>query len=325
MNRRTFLQTSAALAALAPSGLVAAEKEKKKRSKAPEAATGPAEFKPSRTTPRSNKKGFMFSTFPRGSTGSPPLSLRQKFQMLKDAGFQGVEIQSGNDQKEVLAARDAAGLEIPSVLMASHWTHPLSDPNPATRETSVNNLKQALRDAKAYGARSVLLVPAVVNKQVSYAEAYKRSTEEIQKCVPLAEELGVAIAIENVWNAFLLSPLEAAAYCDSFKSPMLRWHFDVGNVVNTGWPEQWARILGQRIVTVHVKEFSRKLRDEQGPRAGFSVELFHGDSDWPGVMAALDEIKYTGYLITEQSWPRDLPIPEFLSHLSRKLDQILVA
>ena len=323
MNRRTFLQVSASAAALTPLGLVAAEKEKKQRSNKQEAAAGPAEFKPSRTTPRPNKKGFMFSTFraPQGQT----LSLREKFQMLKDAGFHGVEIQGGNDNKEVLAARDAAGLEIPSVLMASHWTHPLSDPNPSTREVSVNNLKTALRDAKAYGARSVLLVPAVVNKQISYADAWKRSTEEIKKCVPLAEELGVAIAIENVWNQFLLSPLEAAEYCDSFKSSMVRWHFDVGNVVTFGWPEHWARVLGKRIVTVHVKEFSRKIRDETGLRNGFNVELFHGDSDWPAVMKAFDEINYTGYLITEQSWPRELAPADYLAHLSKKLDQILIA
>jgi L-ribulose-5-phosphate 3-epimerase len=324
MNRRTFLQAAASTAALAPLGALAAEAEKKKKrpSNRPEAAAGPVEFKPSRTTPRPNKKGFMFSGFrvPPGQT----MTLREKFQMLKDAGFHGAEVGSGNDNKEVLAARDAAGLEIPSVLMASHWSHPLSDPNPATREVSVNNLKIALRDAKAYGAKSVLLVPAVVKKDVSYSEAWKRSVEEIKKCVPLAEELGVAIALENVWNQFLLSPLESAEYCDSFKSPMVRWHFDVGNVVNTGWPEQWARVLGPRIVTVHVKEYSRKIRDAEGPFAGFNVELFHGDSDWPAVMKAFDEINYTGYLITEQGWPR-LPLPEHLAHLSKKLDQILVA
>jgi hexulose-6-phosphate isomerase len=321
MHRRTFLATAAATAALAPLGLRAAEAEKKKR-----AATAPAAppvFKPSRTTPRANRKALMFSTFPRRGTES--LSLTEKFKMLRTAGFHGVEVSSGQSHAEVLAARDAAGLEIPSVLMASHWTHPLSDPNPATREVSVNNLRIALRDAKAYGAKSVLLVPAVVKKDVSYAEAWRRSVEEITKCVPLAEELGVAIAIENVWNQFLLSPREAVEYCDGFKSPAVQWHFDVGNIVNFGWPEQWARLLGPRIAAVHVKEYSRKLRDETGPYSGFNVELLHGDSDWPAVMKALDEIGYTGWLITEQGAPRDLPPQEFLDHLSRKLDQILVA
>ncbi len=320
MNRRSFLTSSAALAALGPTLASAAEKKKRAN---PAAAAAPAEFKPSRTTPRPNKKGFMMSTF--RSPPGKPLSLLEKVTMLKNAGFQGFEIQSGHSQQEVLAAREATGLEVPSVLMSSHWTHPLTDPNPATREVSVNNLKQALRAAKAYGARSVLLVPGVVKKDVSYVDAYKRSTEEIKKCVPLAEELGVAIAIENVWNAFLLSPLEAVQFCDSFKSPMVRWHFDVGNVINTGWPEQWARILGPRIVTVHVKEFSRKIRDEEGLRNGFNVDLLEGDSDWPAVMKAFDEINYTGWLITEQSWPRDLPAVEYLAHLSKKVDQILVA
>lgn len=323
MNRRTFLQSSAVLAALAPLGLAAAETEKKKRSTRPEAASGPVEFKPSRTTPRPNKKGLMFSTFPRRGTES--LSLKEKFQMVKDAGFHGVEVNGSMPQAEVLAARDAAGLEIPSVLCSSHWTHPLSDPNPATREVSVKNLELALRNGKAYGAKSVLLVPAVVKKDVSYPEALQRSVEEIKKVVPLAEELGVAIAIENVWNQFLLSPLEAAQFCDSFKSPMVRWHFDVGNVVDTGWPEHWARVLAQRIVTVHIKEFSRKRRNEEGRNKGFDVELFQGDSDWPAVMKAFDEIKYAGYLITEQSFPGDLSAPEMLAHLSKKLDQILVA
>ncbi|MDP3072519.1 MAG: sugar phosphate isomerase/epimerase family protein [Opitutaceae bacterium] len=325
MDRRTFLQSSAAVAALTPLGLLGAEADSKKKrpSNRPEASAGPAAFKPSRTTPRANKKGLMFSTFPRRGTES--LSLTEKFRMLKTAGFHGVEVTSGQNNHDVLAARDAAGLEIASVLMASHWSHPLSSPNPADRETSVNNLKIALRDAKAYGAKSVLLVPAVVRKDIAYADAWKRSVEEIKKCVPLAEELGVAIALENVWNQFLLSPLEAVEYCDSFKSPAVKWHFDVGNVVNLGWPEQWARLLGPRIAAVHVKEYSRKMRDETGPYSGFNVELLHGDSDWPAVMKAFDEINYTGWLITEQGAPRDLPPQEFLNHLSQKLDQILVA
>jgi L-ribulose-5-phosphate 3-epimerase len=321
MNRRSFLKTSAALAALGSGGM-AAEKADKKVRPARDAVALPA-FKPSRTTPRPNKKGLMFSTFPGGRNNGVPL--RDKFQMLKDAGFHGVEMPSAYDQKEVLAARDATGIEIPSVLLGTHWNFPFSDPNPSTREKSVEGLKVALRDAKAYGAKSVLVVPAVVTKQVAYPDALQRSQQEIRKCVPLAEELGVAIAIENVWNQFLLSPLEAAQYCDSFKSPMVRWHFDVGNVINFGYAEQWARVLGPRIATVHVKEYSRKLRDQGGPFAGFNVPLLEGDSDWPAVMAAFDEIKYTGYLITEQGFPKDLSPGDTLAHLSQKLDQILLA
>ena len=115
-------------------------------------------------------------------------------------------------------------------------------------------MKQTLRDAKRYGATSVLLVPAVVNQDVSYNDAYTRSQAEIRKAIPLAEELGVKIAIENVWNHFLLSPLEAARYVDEFNSPAVGWHFDVGNVITYGWPEQWIRILGKRIQKLHIKE-----------------------------------------------------------------------
>jgi L-ribulose-5-phosphate 3-epimerase len=130
-----------------------------------------------------------------------------------------------------------------------------------------------------------------------------------------------------VWNQFLLSPLEAVQFCDSFKSPMVRWHFDVGNVINTGYAEQWIRVLGPRVINVHVKEFSRKLRTagERGPFGGFDVALLEGDSDWTSVMKAFDEINYTGYLITEQSYPKGLAPEEMLAHLSHKLDQILLA
>ena len=157
-----------------------------------------------------------------------------------------------------------------------------------------------MRDAHRYGATSVLLVPAVVNKQVSYADAYQRSQAEIRKALPLAEEMKVKIAIENVWNHFLLSPLEAARYVDEFESPWVGWHFDVGNVINFGWPEQWIRILNKRIAKLHIKEFSRAKAQKQGAGAGFDVEFLKGDDDWPAVMKALDEVGYNGWGIAEQ-------------------------
>jgi hexulose-6-phosphate isomerase len=305
MNRRTFLHSTTALAALAPFAVQAAT---------PAAATKPK-------TPRNNPKGFMFATL--NSETSKKLSLKEKFQLLRNAGFAGVEPSSAMDQAEVLAARDATGLQIPSVVIATHWAKPLTDPNPAARQIGLDGLKQGLRDAKAYGASSVLLVPGVVTKQVSYTDAYTRAFEEIKKAVPLAEELGVVIAIENVWNQFLLSPREAVEFADSFKSPMVKWHFDVGNVVNSGFPEHWIRTLGPRVAKVHVKEFSKKLRDSKGPREGFKVNLMEGDSDWPTVMAELDAVGYKGWLITEQ-WRADgLTDQVYLEQLSAKLDAIL--
>jgi hexulose-6-phosphate isomerase len=161
-------------------------------------------------------------------------------------------------------------------------------------------LETALRDCKALGGTSVLLVPAVVDKLVSYDDAYHRSQEGIRKCIPLARELGVKIAVENVWNSFLLSPLEAARYIDEFEAPdAVGWHFDIGNVINIGWPEQWIRILGKRILKLHIKEYSRTKRDHEGPGAGFGVELMQGDNDWPAIMKALDDIGYHSWACAE--------------------------
>ncbi len=300
MKRRDFLTSSAALAALGPLGLRAAEKPR-----------------------RTNQKGFMFGTLrvdPKNKT-----TVLERFQLLRNAGFAGVEVSSAMNQQEILAARDATGLQIPSVVIATHWSHPLTSPNPTMRETGLEGLKQGLRDAKAYGASSVLLVPGIVNKDISYPDAYTRSIAEIKKAVPLAESLGVAIAIENVWNKFLLSPLEARDYVDSFKSPAVKWHFDVGNVIDSGWPDQWVRTLGVRIVKIHVKEYSRKLRDEKGPYAGFRTELFTGDSDWPAVMTALDSVGYSGWLISEQYRTPDLTDADWLARLSAQLDKIIAS
>lgn len=300
MQRREFLKKGAgalALAAVSTSGFAA-------EAPSSEVSTGK----------RPIRKAIMWGTV--GIKGS----VAEKMKMVKDAGFEGVEMNSHMDQDEVLRARDENGLIIPSVCGAHHWDKPLSHPDPKVREAGVEALKQTLRDAKRYGASSVLLVPGVVNKQIGYQEAYTRSQAEIRKAVPLAEELGVKIAIENVWNQFLLSPLEAARYVDEFNSPAVGWHFDVGNIINYGWPEQWVRILGKRIQKLHIKEFSRIRRDTEGLRKGFDVALLEGDDDWPAVMKALDEIGYHGWAMTEQPGG---DTPEGLKDLATRFGKIL--
>ena len=300
MHRREFLKKGAAamaMTALVRPGLVlnAAESD-------------------SPSPKRSIHKAIMWGTV--GVKGS----VLEKMKAVKAAGFEGVEMNSHMDHDEVVRARDEAGLIIPSVCGAHHWDKPLSHPDPKVREEGLEALKQTLRDAKRYGASSVLLVPAVVNKEVSYRDAYTRSQAEIRKAVPLAEELGVKIAIENVWNQFLLSPLEAARYVDEFNSPAVGWHFDVGNIINYGWPEQWVRILGKRIQKLHIKEFSRKRRDKEGLWKGFDVPLLEGDDDWPAVMKALDEVGYSGWAMTEQPGG---DTPEGLADLATRLGRIL--
>lgn len=249
-------------------------------------------------------------------------SVLEKMKAIKEAGFDGTEMMSHMDQDEVVRARDESGLVIPSVCGQHHWAKPLTSPDPKVREEGVEALKQTLRDAKRYGASSVLLVPGVVNKDISYADAYTRSQAEIRKAIPLAEELGVKIACENVWNYFLLSPLEAARFVDEFKSPAVGWHFDVGNVVTYGWPEQWVEILGPRIQKLHIKEYSRKKRDKEGPYKGFDVPLLEGDNNWPVIMAALDKVGYHGWAITEQPGGND---PEGLKDLATRLGKILAS
>ncbi len=224
-------------------------------------------------------------------------TLTEKFALLAELGFDGVELDGpgGPSADEVKAAKDTTGLEVPGVVNAVHWSKPFSHPDPAVRAEGLAAMQQALRDAKAYGASSVLLVPAVVGKTVSYQDAWDRSVAEIRKLVPLAEELGVDIAFENVWNNFLLSPLEAARYVDTFESERVGFYFDVGNVVLYGWPEQWIATLGPRIKKLDIKEYSRKKLDDEGRWNGFAVELLEGDCDWPAVMAALDDIGYAGW------------------------------
>jgi len=272
---------------------------------------------PSPANKRDIKKGIMWACV------SGSMSVMDKFKMIQDAGFEGIEIDGGMDRAAVVKARDATGLQIPSVICSTHWWQPLSDPSPAVRAAGLNGLKTALQDAKEYGSTSVLFVPAVVKKEAPYDKAYTRSQTEIKKVVPLAEELGVKIAIENVWNYFLLSPLEAARYVDEFNSAALAWHFDVGNCINNGWPEHWIHILGKRTHKLHIKEYSRKKRDSEGLWKGFQVEYLEGDNDWPAVMQALDDVGYKGWGTAEPAYrPPGVDEPTRLKQIVQKMDQI---
>lgn len=228
-------------------------------------------------------------------------SVADRFQMIRDAGFEGVELNRPDaiPLDELVRASASTKLPIAGVIDTVHWGKPLSSPDAKVREQGFNGLKLALQEAGELGCERLLLVPAVVNKDVSYADAYTRAQDLIKQAVPFAEKAKCRIAIENVWNNFLLSPLEAARFVDEIGSPWVGWHFDIGNVVTYGWPEQWIRILGPRVLNLHIKEFSRKKRDAEGLWKGFNVELGEGDVDWPAVMRALDEIGYQSWGILE--------------------------
>ena len=225
------------------------------------------------------------------------LSILDKFKLVKSLGFDGVEMDSPNDldRQEIIDAMEESGIEIPGVVNSVHWKAPLSDPDPAIRKKCLESVKVAIDDCKAFGGTTVLLVPAVVKAEVAYEDAYKRSQEEIRKILPYAKEAGINIAIENVWNNFLLSPVEAARYIDQFDSPVIGWYFDVGNIVRYGWPEHWIKTLGKRIMKIDIKEYSRKIQSDEGVWKGFKVEIGEGDCNWAAVNKALKEVGYQGW------------------------------
>ncbi len=245
-----------------------------------------AEAPPAPAKKRSLKKAIMYGTI--GFKGS----VMEKFKAVKEAGFEGVEPMSHMNGDEVMKAFEETGLKAASVCCNTHWNKPLSDPDPEVRGTGLAGLKVALADAKRYGASSVLLVPGVVNDKVSYQDCWTRSIAEIRKAIPVAEELGVKIAIEDVWNNFITKPEQAAAFLDEINSPYVGWHFDIGNMIKYSPPEQWIPVLGKRILKLHVKEYSKTK--------GFGVQFFEGDNNWPAIMKALDEVGYSGWGITEQ-------------------------
>lgn len=222
-------------------------------------------------------------------------TILEKLQIVKDLGFEGVEIDrpDASPIAEWKAAQEKSGIKIHGIVDSVHWSYPLNSPDLEVRAKAIDGLKAALKDAAELGAISVLLVPAIVNEKLPYGEAWRRSQDAIKEVLPLAAQLKVKIAVENVWNNFLLSPLEAARYVDELGSPWAAFHFDIGNVVTYGWPEQWIRLLGPRIAKLHIKDYSRKKRDNEGRSKGFDVELGEGDAGYAAVMKALDEVGYS--------------------------------
>ena len=241
-----------------------------------------------------------------------------KFQLAREAGFEEVEAHQCDDPREaeeIKKAADAAKVRIHSVMNRDHWGSPLSSAEPAVVEKSMNAMRTSLRNAHLWGADTVLLVPAVVNPATSYKQAWDRSRQRIGELIPLAEKLKVVIAVEEVWNKFLLSPIEFAQYVDSFKSPWVRAYLDVGNVVLYSYPQDWIRTLGKRIVKLHLKDFKFH---KNGNKAEF-VNLREGEIDWKEVHAALGEIGYKGSATVELRKGNK----EYLTDVSRRVDQIL--
>jgi hexulose-6-phosphate isomerase len=250
------------------------------------------------------------------------LSLADKFKLVKDLGFDGVELNSPTefDISEILDAKAKSGIELPSVVNKDHWKMPLSDPDPQVRKQIIRSVAQSLQDVKDLGGETVLVVPGVVNEKVSYEQAYNTSLNTIRELIPYAEKTGMQIALENVWNNFLLSPIEAKRFVDEINHPLVGWYFDIGNVLRYGWPEQWIKTLNSRIMKLHIKEYSRELMNTKGLWDGFKVELLEGDNNWPVVMKAVSEINHKGGWLTAEVNGGDRTR---LKDLSERMDKII--
>ncbi len=193
------------------------------------------------------KKGILLDMLPAN------LSYADRLKLAREIGFEVLQAPTQPDEhkaEELKKAADAAEIRIDSVMNMDHWKYPLSSDDPAVVEKSLAGIRTSLHNAKLWGSDVVLLVPAVLDPQTSYRDAWTRSQREIRKLLPLAEELKVVIAIEEVWNRFLLSPLEMASYIDEFQSPWVKAWFDVGNVVLYGYPQDWIRTHGSTLEKV---------------------------------------------------------------------------
>lgn len=250
------------------------------------------------------------------------LSLIDKFMLAKDLGFDGVELNSPVDFKisELLEAKQKSGIEFPTVVNKDHWNTPLSSPDPAVRKKCIESVARSLREVKEMGGDTVLVVPGLVNEKVSYEQAYITSQNAIRELIPYAEETGVQLALENVWNNFLISPLEAKRFIDEINHPLVGWYFDIGNVMRYGWPEHWIETLNSRIMKLHIKEFSRELMNTKGLWEGFNVDLLKGDINWPIVMKTVGKVDYRGGWLTAEIGGGDR---NHLRRIATQMNQII--
>ena len=243
-----------------------------------------------------------------------------RFKIARDAGFDAVEMQTIAGEAEAAEIREAAlasGVRIHSVMNMDHWRFPLSSPDGEVVNRSVAGMETSLRNAALWEADTVLLVPAVVDATTSYRDAWTRSQRVIrERLLPMARELKVTVAVEEVWNKFLLSPLEFARYIDEFESPWVKAYFDVGNVVFYGFPQDWIRALGPRIAKVHLKDFHL---DRPAGRFAWT-NIGDGDIDWPVVWRAFEEVGYRGYFTTEVQGGD----AAYLKDLGGRVDRFLV-
>jgi L-ribulose-5-phosphate 3-epimerase len=270
-------------------------------------------------------KGICSVIFPDG------MPIAEKFRQAKNAGFEGIEVRFGDEISPALApdevkrigdAAHEAGIQIATMWISGVFQkNPLNSADPAVRARGMEGLKKAIEFATYLHCGALLLYPCRLGNgakfQFGYEDTWNRVTAELRKAIPWAEQSKVLLDPENVWNKFLLSPLEMRAFVDQFHSPWLQTHFDTGNVMQYGYPQDWILTLGQRIKRVHLKDYKLSDRTEQG----HFCDLLEGDVDWKEVMAAFVKVGYHGFLSPEIGHdPND---PDKLRKVSNATDKIL--
>jgi hexulose-6-phosphate isomerase len=256
------------------------------------------------------RKAVKYSMIAEGKTP------KEKFELIKSLGFEGAEMDSPSDLKVADAAKAAkdVGIVLHGVINSTHWKIRMSDPDPAVRGKAIENMKIALKDAKTYGAETVLLVPGAVRdpQHENYEQCFERSQACVRECIPLAEELKIKICIETVWNNFITKVEQMNEYVDSFKNPIVGAYFDISNMIKFGMPPaEWIRRLGKRLYKFDFKGYSHKR--------GFNVPIGEGDEDWPEVLKALDEVGYSGWATSEvKSGDR-----KWLADVAARMDKVL--
>lgn len=258
-------------------------------------------------------------------------SIPEAMREAKQLGFDAIELAIASEGvlthratqaqcEDIAAEAFKIGIEIASVASGENWSCSPTSNSSDVRNKSIDFNHKAIQITKWLGTDAYLFVPGAVDvfflpdaEVIPYDVCYERASEAVRCILPSAEQTGVAICIENVWNKFLLSPLEMRDFIDSFNSEMVGAYFDVGNVLLTGYPDQWIRILGKRIKRVHAKDFKRSV----GTAEGF-VDLLAGDVNFQAVKEALTCIGYDGY-VTAELLPFEPGRPEKAAQAMRKI------